>query len=91
MLSTRSQVVRENTPLLTNVHYVQRSPVPSVTTRTAGFFGVRENGFTTPRSRGRSATYSMARTPYSRVRQTDVQKVYMCSAYFDVGNSFMCD
>lgn len=88
MLSTRSQVVREDTPLLTNVQYVQRSPIPSVTTRTVGFLGVRENGFTTPRSRGRSAIYSMARTPYSRVRQTDVQKVSMRSVYFDVGNPF---
>lgn len=86
MLSTGSQVVRENTPLLTNVHYVQRSPVPSVTTRTAGFFGVRENGFTTPRSRGRSAIYSMARTPYSRVRQTDVQKGTSSENYVSGGS-----
>ncbi|XP_060186110.1 nuclear pore complex protein NUP1 [Lycium barbarum] len=86
MLSTRSQVVREDTPLLTNAQYVQRSPVPSVTTRTPGFLGVRENGFTTPRSRGRSAIYSMARTPYSRVRQTDVQKA-TSSANYDYGGS----
>lgn len=85
MLSTRSLVVREDTPLLTNVH-VQRSPIPSVTTRTAGFPGIRENGFATPKSHGRSAIYSMARTPYSRIRQTDVQKVCLRSVYFDVGN-----
>ncbi|CAN4114467.1 unnamed protein product [Withania somnifera] len=73
MLSSRSQIVREDTPLLANMHYIQRSPIPSVTPKTVGFLGVRENGFTTPRSRGRSAIYSMARTPYSRVHQTDVQ------------------
>ncbi|KAL3323882.1 hypothetical protein AABB24_038185 [Solanum stoloniferum] len=81
MLSTRSQVVREDTPLLTNVQYVQRSPIPSVTTRTTGFLGIRENGFATPRSHGRSAIYSMARTPYSRVRQTDVQKATSSGNY----------
>ncbi|KAJ8526333.1 hypothetical protein K7X08_028810 [Anisodus acutangulus] len=87
MLSTRNQVVREDTPLLTNVQYVQRSPVPSVTTRTPGVLGVRENGFTTPRSRGRSAIYSMARTPYSRVRQTDVQKATSSANYVYGGAS----
>ncbi|XP_055831345.1 nuclear pore complex protein NUP1-like isoform X2 [Solanum dulcamara] len=87
MLSTRSQVVREDTPLLTNVQYVQRSPIPSVTTRTVGFLGVREDGFTTPRSRGRSAIYSMARTPYSRVRQTDVQKATSSGNYVYGGSS----
>ncbi|MCD9645868.1 hypothetical protein HAX54_035178 [Datura stramonium] len=86
MLRTRSQVVREDTPLLTNVQYVQRSPIP-VTARTAGFLGVRENGFTTPRSRGRSAIYSMARTPYSRVRQTDVQKATSSANYVYGGSS----
>uniref|UniRef100_A0A0V0IZ93 Putative nucleoporin-like n=1 Tax=Solanum chacoense TaxID=4108 RepID=A0A0V0IZ93_SOLCH len=87
MLSTRSQVVREDTPLLTNVQYIQRSPIPSVTTRTAGFLGIRENGFTTPRSHGRSAIYSMARTPYSRVRQTDVQKATSSGNYVYGGSS----
>lgn len=87
MLSTRSQVLREDTSLLTNVQYVQRSPIPSGTTKTTGFLGIRENGFTTPRSRGRSAIYSMARTPYFRVSQTDVQKVDLISVYFYDGNS----
>ncbi|GJV43495.1 hypothetical protein Tco_1428031 [Tanacetum coccineum] len=32
------------------------------------------NGFTTPRSRGRSAMYSMARTPYARSPSTFTQK-----------------
>ncbi|CAN4126362.1 unnamed protein product [Withania somnifera] len=86
MLSTRSLIVKEDTPLLTNVQYVQRSPVPSVT-RTSGFLGVRENGFTTPRSRGRSAIYSMARTPYSRVQQTDVQKATSSENYLFGGSS----
>ncbi|XP_075084483.1 uncharacterized protein LOC107818101 isoform X2 [Nicotiana tabacum] len=87
MLSTRSQAVREDTPLLRNVQYVQKSPLPSATTRTAGLLGVRENEFTTPRSHGRSAIYSMARTPYSRVRQTEVQKATSLTNYVNGGCS----
>ncbi|OIT37994.1 PREDICTED: nuclear pore complex protein NUP1 isoform X2 [Nicotiana attenuata] len=87
MLSTRSQAVREDTPLLRNVQYVQKSPLPSATTRTAGLLCVRENGFTTPRSHGRSAIYSMARTPYSRVRQTEVQKATSLTNYVNGGCS----
>ncbi|XP_059317599.1 nuclear pore complex protein NUP1-like isoform X2 [Lycium ferocissimum] len=73
ILSSQSQVVRVDTPLLKNVAYSQNVPITSMTTKTAGVVGVRANGFTTPRSRGRSAIYHMARTPYSRLRQTDGQ------------------
>lgn len=79
ILSSQSQVVRVDTPLLKNVAYSQNSPITSVTTKPAGLVGVRANGFTTPRSRGRSAIYHMARTPYSRLRQTDGQMVHMLS------------
>ncbi|KAG6578832.1 Nuclear pore complex protein NUP1, partial [Cucurbita argyrosperma subsp. sororia] len=41
----------------------------SLVPRSPGNFDV-ENDFVTPRSRGRSALYSMARMPYSRVRAT---------------------
>ncbi|MCD7447201.1 hypothetical protein HAX54_026320 [Datura stramonium] len=72
-LSSHSQVARVGTPLLKDVAYSQNLPITSVTTKTAGLVGVRANGFTTPRSRGRSAIYHMARTPYPRLRQTDGQ------------------
>ncbi|KAM3345374.1 nuclear pore complex protein NUP1 [Capsicum galapagoense] len=75
-LSSQSQVVRD-TPLLKNAAYSQNLPITSVTTNTAGVVGVRANGFTTRRSRGRSAIYHMARTPYSRLRQTDDQMVHL--------------
>ncbi|KAK6790337.1 hypothetical protein RDI58_014137 [Solanum bulbocastanum] len=65
--------VRVDSPELKNVAYSQNLPITSVTTKTAGLIGVRANGFTPPRSRGRSAIYHMARTPYSRLRQTDGQ------------------
>lgn len=66
--SFRNQTVREVVP------FVSQSPIASLARR-PGIFGVTENGFTTPKSRGRSAVYNMARTPYSRVRPTDFQKV----------------
>uniref|UniRef100_M1C5T8 Proteophosphoglycan ppg4 n=1 Tax=Solanum tuberosum TaxID=4113 RepID=M1C5T8_SOLTU len=65
--------VRVDSPELKNVAYSQNLPITSVTTKTAGLIGVRANGITPPRSRGRSAIYHMARTPYSRLRQTDGQ------------------
>ena len=37
--------------------------------------GISENGFMTPRSRGISALYSMACTPYSKVNPTTTMKV----------------
>lgn len=77
ILSSQSQVVRVDTPLLKNIAYSQNLPITSVTTKTAGLVGVRANGFTTPRSRGRSAIYNMARAPYSRIRQTDGQMVHL--------------
>ncbi|XP_016437971.2 nuclear pore complex protein NUP1 isoform X1 [Nicotiana tabacum] len=73
ILSSQSQVVRVDTPLLKNIAYSQNLPITSVTTKIADLVGVRANGFTTPRSRGRSAIYNMARAPYSRIRQTDGQ------------------
>ncbi|KAL0557139.1 hypothetical protein IC582_005657 [Cucumis melo] len=47
-----------------------KSSTLSLVPRSPGNFDVVENGFVTPRSRGRSALYSMARVPYSRVRAT---------------------
>ncbi|KAK4353392.1 hypothetical protein RND71_028910 [Anisodus tanguticus] len=80
ILSSQSQAVRVDTRLLKNVAYSQNLPITSVTTKTAGLVGVRANGFTTPRSHGRSAIYHMARTPYSRLHQTDGQMA-SCSTY----------
>ncbi|PHU18398.1 hypothetical protein BC332_14093 [Capsicum chinense] len=66
ILSLQSQFVRD-TPLLKNAAYSQNLRITSVTANTAGVVGVRANGFTTPRYRGRSAIYHMAPTPYSRL------------------------
>ncbi|KAK6933628.1 hypothetical protein RJ641_036522, partial [Dillenia turbinata] len=65
MLGFRSQALRQDAPLLNNQPFASHSPVISHVPNSS-FHGVLENGFATPRSRGRSAIYSMARTPYSR-------------------------
>ncbi|KAG5533019.1 hypothetical protein RHGRI_027305 [Rhododendron griersonianum] len=70
----RSQALREDANVLNNGPYTPKSPVMSLVSKPAARIGVPENGFITPRSRGRSAIYSMARTPYSRVNPTSIQK-----------------
>ncbi|KAL3520929.1 hypothetical protein ACH5RR_019078 [Cinchona calisaya] len=57
LLGLRSRAAREDGALA----------IMSLSTKANAHVEVPENGFTTPRSRGRSAIYNMARTPYSRV------------------------
>ncbi|XP_042511254.1 nuclear pore complex protein NUP1-like isoform X2 [Macadamia integrifolia] len=70
-LGLRSQVLREELPLVSNVPFPRKSSglslVPRSSVRFAGVSGVSENGYQTPRSQGRSAIYGMVRTPYSRI------------------------
>ncbi|KAL5568674.1 hypothetical protein UlMin_025249 [Ulmus minor] len=68
-LGFRSQAPKENSTGLYPPNLISPSklPVTPLVSRISGHAEVRENGFTTPRSRGRSAIYSMARTPYFRV------------------------
>ncbi|CAI9768374.1 unnamed protein product [Fraxinus pennsylvanica] len=73
-LGMRSQIGREDARLLSNVPFTPKAPVMSSTTRAAVDVGVPENGFITPRSRGRSAIYNMTRTPYPRVNPTAILK-----------------
>nr|GEV55189.1 hypothetical protein [Tanacetum cinerariifolium] len=61
-----SQAPRQDSVLLNNTTILPRTPVTSPAPRTAGSLKGVENGMTTPRSRGRSAIYSMARSPYYR-------------------------
>lgn len=74
MLSLRSPPSGDPT-LLKDHHFAQKSPIMSIVPRATNLTRVRENGFVTPRSRGRSAIYNMARTPYSRVYPTSTLKV----------------
>ncbi|CAA3007911.1 Hypothetical predicted protein [Olea europaea subsp. europaea] len=73
-LVMRSQIGREDARLLGNVPFTPKSPVMYSTTRVAVNIGVPENSIITPRSRGRSAIYNMARTPYPRVNPTAILK-----------------
>ncbi|KAI8563335.1 hypothetical protein RHMOL_Rhmol03G0104200 [Rhododendron molle] len=65
MLGLRSQALREDANLLDNVSYSPKTPVR---------VGIPKNGFMNPRSRGKSAIYDMARTPYLNVDSIADQK-----------------
>ncbi|KAI3734595.1 hypothetical protein L6452_14067 [Arctium lappa] len=73
-LGLSSQAPRQDVKLLNNASGLPKTPIASVAPKTANSFRGLENGFLTPRSRGRSAMYSMARTPYSRGPSTFSQK-----------------
>ncbi|XP_024989451.1 nuclear pore complex protein NUP1-like isoform X1 [Cynara cardunculus var. scolymus] len=73
-LGLSSQAPRQDVKLLNNASGLAKTPITSVAPKTANSFRGLENGFLTPRSRGRSAMYSMARTPYSRGPSTFSQK-----------------
>ncbi|KAF4354057.1 hypothetical protein F8388_002457 [Cannabis sativa] len=72
MSGFQSQAGKENSSAMytRNLTSPMKLPVTPLVPRTSGHVEARENGFITPRSRGRSAIYSMARTPYSRIYQT---------------------
>ncbi|XP_071725192.1 nuclear pore complex protein NUP1-like [Rutidosis leptorrhynchoides] len=71
MLGLRSQASREDSPVfLSSQPSVSKSPIMALVPRSSGYPATAENGFVTPRSRGRSAIYSMSRTPYARVQST---------------------
>lgn len=74
-LVPRSQVLREESTLLSNRLFSVASPSMSLVPRSSGQVGLAENGFVTPRSKGRTAIYNMARTPYSKFTLTAAQKV----------------
>ncbi|GJX42837.1 hypothetical protein Tco_0257827 [Tanacetum coccineum] len=61
-----SQAPRQDSVLLNNITILPRTHVTSLAPTTACSLKGVENGMTTPRSRGRSAIYSMARSPYYR-------------------------
>ncbi|KAK6271225.1 hypothetical protein POUND7_008323 [Theobroma cacao] len=73
-LALHNQVPRGDLALLSNKNFHSKSPTMSLVPRSSGHVGNLGNGFVTPRSRGRSAVYSMARTPYSRVNSAAVLK-----------------
>ncbi|XP_054786148.1 nuclear pore complex protein NUP1 [Prosopis cineraria] len=73
-LNSQSLSLREDPTLLSSQYIPQKSPIMSIVPRATGHDRLHENGFVTPRSRGRSAIYSMAQTPYARVYPTSTPK-----------------
>lgn len=65
----------EDPTLLKSESFPYKSPITSIVPRASRHAAVHENGFVTPRSHGRSAIYSMARTPYARIYPTSALKV----------------
>uniref|UniRef100_A0A6M2EB39 Nuclear pore complex protein NUP1 n=1 Tax=Populus davidiana TaxID=266767 RepID=A0A6M2EB39_9ROSI len=88
MLESRCQPFRDNSTALINHTFTPKSPMMSLTPRSSGCPGVPENYFVTPRSRGRSAIYNMARTPYSRVHASTGLQVAGTSSDAFAGPSF---
>ncbi|XP_065871816.1 nuclear pore complex protein NUP1 [Euphorbia lathyris] len=70
VLGFRSRAVEEDSIAQINRPLPLKSPILSVVPRSSVRGVSMENGFVTPRSRGRSAIYNMARTPYSRLHST---------------------
>ncbi|XP_052185451.1 nuclear pore complex protein NUP1-like isoform X2 [Diospyros lotus] len=66
-LALRSSAVTGDASLLGKSAFAAKSPVMSIVPKPTVHAMVPENGFPTPRSRGRSTIYNMARTPYSRI------------------------
>ena len=89
MFGLHNQVPRGDSALLSNKILPSKSPIMSLVPRSSGQFGSFGNGFLTPRSRGRYAIYSMARTPYSKVNSASVLKVHMLDNHFLFYNCFL--
>ncbi|KAK7391556.1 hypothetical protein VNO78_19972 [Psophocarpus tetragonolobus] len=74
ILGVQTSALREDPTLINRESSPLKSPIMSIVPRPTRHAAVHENGFLTSRSRGRSAIYSMARTPYARVYRTSALK-----------------
>lgn len=74
MLGLRSQAFREEAALLSSAPFTPKSPMVSLAPKVTPRLELAEKSFTSARSRGRSALYNMARTPYSRLPRTALGK-----------------
>lgn len=75
MLGMRNPALGEDSTPLKSENLSLKSPIMSIVPRATRHAAVHENGRVTSRSHGRSAIYSMARTPYSRICPTSTLKV----------------
>ncbi|KAH1038135.1 hypothetical protein J1N35_039878 [Gossypium stocksii] len=74
MHGLQNQVPRRDLSSPSNRIFRPKFSTMSLVPRSSGHVGSLGNGFMTPRSRGRSAIYSMAQTPYSRVNSSTLIK-----------------
>ncbi|KAG2672490.1 hypothetical protein I3760_13G044200 [Carya illinoinensis] len=83
MLGIRNQAYGEESTMISSQPFPPKSSIMPLVPRSPGNAGYPENGFTTPRSRGKSAIYSMGRTPYSRVDPTSTHKGFRPIVAYD--------
>ncbi|XP_047978219.1 nuclear pore complex protein NUP1 isoform X2 [Salvia hispanica] len=74
LLGMRNQLGKERTVFHADTLNPSWTPIVSLAKRSSVSMSAVENGFITPRSQGRSAIYTMPRTPYSRVHRTSTLK-----------------
>lgn len=78
-LGFRSQILREDPPLLNIVPFAMKSPnmlrAPRSSRRVSDVPQLSENRHMTPRPLRRSAIYSMARSPYTKAHSIAIRKV----------------
>ncbi|KAL5139254.1 Nuclear pore complex protein NUP1 [Glycine soja] len=79
ILGMQTLALREDPTLVNSENVPLKSPIMSIVPRATRHAAVHENGFVTSRSRGRSAIYNMARTPYARVYPTSTLKGGGCA------------
>ncbi|RZB88084.1 nuclear pore complex protein NUP1-like [Glycine soja] len=79
ILGMQTLALREDPTLVNSENVPLKSPIMSIVPRATRHAAVHENGFVTSRSRGRSAIYNMARTPYARIYPTSTLKGGGCA------------
>lgn len=89
LLGLRSRAVYEDSH--NSVAFPSKLSLMSVVPRFSSTGAAPENGFATPRSRGRSAIHSMARTPYSRVQTHSTFKVSFIKNFVSFGVNVIWD
>ena len=87
MVRSHGQTGREDSVSLNRTPFPSKSRTMSLVPKLSGSRPL-ENGFLTPRSRGKSAVYSMARTPYLRPQSTIKVSFWAITFYCRVCNWF---
>ncbi|CAI0442366.1 unnamed protein product [Linum tenue] len=87
MLNLTNQPWKDDSAPQVSQIFRSKGPTTPAIYRSSGKVGLIENGFMTPRSRGRSAIYSMARTPYARTQSIKTLKRRSSVLESDIGSA----